>query len=56
MDEIEPTIQKIIKNKVNCIEITLRTNISIDAIKYVKDNYFDKLNIGVGTVKNEEGG
>ena len=55
MDEIEPTIQKIIKNKVNCIEITLRTNISIDAIKYVKDNYFDKLNIGVGTVKNEEG-
>lgn len=54
MDEIEPIIQKIIKNNVNCIEITLRTSISIDAIKYIKDNYFDKLDIGVGTVKNEE--
>ena len=47
MDEIEPTIHKILNNNVNCIEITLRTNISVDAIKYVKDNYYDKLDIGI---------
>ena len=54
MDEIEPTIQKILNNNLNCIEITLRTDVSVDAIKYVKDNYYDKLDIGIGTVRNEE--
>ena len=43
INEIEPVVNHLVKSNIKCIEITLRTPISFDAIEYVKLNFKNKL-------------
>ena len=54
INEIEPVVNHLIKFNIKCIEITLRTPISFDAIEYVKLNFKNELLLGVGTVVNSK--
>lgn len=49
MEEIDILMSYLIKNKINIIEVTLRTDISFKAISYIKKKY-DKFIIGAGSV------
>ncbi|MEN9997859.1 MAG: 4-Hydroxy-2-oxoglutarate aldolase [Bacteroidota bacterium] len=48
--EIDGIIKKLQENGISCIEITLRTDYALTAIKLIKSNYGDKISVGVGTV------
>ncbi|MEX6626481.1 bifunctional 4-hydroxy-2-oxoglutarate aldolase/2-dehydro-3-deoxy-phosphogluconate aldolase [Tenacibaculum salmonis] len=50
LDEIPQTVEKLLSKGIKCIEITLRTPISFEAIAKVKEEYGDVLQVGVGTV------
>ena len=39
IDEIDKVIKDLINQKIHCIEVTLRTSIAFNAIKYIKDIY-----------------
>ncbi len=52
--EIEPTIEKLFQKNISCIEITLRTNIALHAIEFVKHKYAGEITIGAGTVTNQD--
>lgn len=43
-------VEYLMKQKVNCIEITLRTDFALDAIKIIKENQAEGFVIGAGTV------
>lgn len=50
MEEIDPTMEKLKAKDIHCIEITLRTDISYEAIRYVKQTYGSEFSVGMGTV------
>ena len=54
MNEILPKVNSILDKNINCIEVTLRTNIAFEAIEFIKKNYGNKICLGVGTVINIE--
>ena len=49
MDEIDILMSYLTKNKINIIEVTLRTDISFKAVSYIKKKY-DNFIIGAGSV------
>ena len=53
MNEVSPLIEKLLAKDIHCVEITLRTEIAFEAIKKVKNDYGDKIDVGVGTVINK---
>ena len=54
IDEIDKVIEDLINQKIHCIEVTLRTSIAFNAIKYIKDKYATEICVGAGTVINHE--
>ena len=52
LEEVEPLVTALQNNNINCIEITLRTDCAIDAIKLAKKCSNDNFSVGVGTVVN----
>lgn len=51
LDQVEPLIRCLVEQKIEVIEVTLRTNIGLDALKLIKNKYPNMLT-GAGTVKN----
>ena len=54
IDEIDKVIEDLINQKIHCIEVTLRTSIAFNAIKYIKDKYATEICVGAGTVINHK--
>jgi 2-dehydro-3-deoxyphosphogluconate aldolase / (4S)-4-hydroxy-2-oxoglutarate aldolase len=54
INDIDSVVNHLIKSNINCIEITLRTAISFEALEYVKSNFRNDLSVGVGTVVNSK--
>jgi 2-dehydro-3-deoxyphosphogluconate aldolase/(4S)-4-hydroxy-2-oxoglutarate aldolase len=54
INEIKPVINRLLSNQIHCIEITLRTPIAYDAIEKVKQEYGQMIDIGMGTVTNQD--
>ena len=52
LEEVEPLITALQNNNINCIEITLRSDCALDAIKLGKKCSNDNFSVGVGTVVN----
>ena len=52
LEEVEPLITALQNNNINCIEITLRTDCAVEAIKLAKKCCNDNFSVGVGTVVN----
>jgi len=50
LEEVIPLLDYLKENNINCIEITLRTDCAIDAIKLAKQHCDDSFFIGAGTV------
>lgn len=50
MSEVDSMIEKLLSLDIHCIEITLRTEIAMDAILYVKETYGHQISVGMGTV------
>ena len=53
MDEIEPIIEKLLEKNINCIEVTLRTSVAMEAIQRIKRTFSSELTIGAGTVTSQ---
>lgn len=53
IEDVIPCIENLISKGINCIEITLRTDCAIDAIRKAKKHYGNRVSVGVGTVINE---
>lgn len=54
LDEVKPQLDKLEQQGIHCIEITLRTPISFEAIEEAKRLFSEKMDIGVGTIVSEE--
>jgi 2-dehydro-3-deoxyphosphogluconate aldolase / (4S)-4-hydroxy-2-oxoglutarate aldolase len=54
LSEVDSVIEKLKNAGINCIEITLRTDVAFDAIKTVKEKYGSWMSVGVGTLVDEE--
>jgi len=54
IDEVIPYIEHLKSKNIHCIEITLRTDCAIDAIKKAKNHFGDQFSVGVGTVINQK--
>lgn len=52
LEEVIPLVTALQDNNINCIEITLRTDCAIDALKLAKQCSNDSFSVGVGTVVN----
>ena len=52
MGEVDACVEKLLDKGINCIEITLRTPIALEAIARVKEKYNGNLDVGVGTLVN----
>lgn len=52
LEEVEPLIAALQNNSINCIEITLRSDCAMDAIKLAKKCSNENFSVGVGTVVN----
>ncbi len=50
LNEVDAKIDLLLKNDINCIEITLRTPVAYDAIQKVKENFGSEMTVGMGTV------
>ena len=50
LEEVIPLLDYLKENNINCIEITLRTDCAIEAIKLAKQHCDDTFFIGAGTV------
>jgi 2-dehydro-3-deoxyphosphogluconate aldolase/(4S)-4-hydroxy-2-oxoglutarate aldolase len=50
LEEVIPLVNRLQENGVNCIEITLRTDCALEAIKLAKQHCKSTFKIGVGTV------
>lgn len=48
--EIAPMMEKLFALEIACIEITLRTDYSMEAIRHIKQEYGHRISVGVGTV------
>jgi len=54
VSEVDQIAEKLIERHLTCIEVTLRTEAALAAIKVLKDKYSSQLSIGVGTVIHPE--
>ena len=54
LSEVVPQMEKLESQGVSCIEITLRTPISFDAIAEAKRTFGQRMDIGVGTLVTNE--
>lgn len=54
IDDVEKTIEKLIQQNINCIEITLRTDLAFDCIELAKKLSLPNFDIGIGTVIHED--
>ena len=52
LNEVEPTIKMLVEREINCIEITLRTDVAYDAIAMAKKVAPSGFKVGMGTVIN----
>jgi 2-dehydro-3-deoxyphosphogluconate aldolase/(4S)-4-hydroxy-2-oxoglutarate aldolase len=52
LEEVDSVYEQLKANGISCIEITLRTAVSWDAIKLFKERYGDQFKVGVGTIKS----
>lgn len=52
--EVEGIIKKLQDNGISCIEITLRTDYALSAIKLIKATYGEEISVGVGTVVTKD--
>ena len=50
LNEIDSIYEQLKLNGISCIEITLRTAVSWEAIKLFKEKYGDHFSVGVGTI------
>jgi len=53
LDEIEPMVEKLLSKEIYCIEITLRTDVALDAVQQCKEQFGKEISVGMGTVINE---
>jgi len=54
LEEIAPMYERLTKQGINCIEITLRTEFAWEAIALFKSRYKDNFKVGVGTITKPE--
>ena len=54
LSEVQPQLEKLLSHGVSCIEITLRTPISFDAIAEAKRTFGQTMDIGVGTLVTKD--
>ena len=54
LEQLDSIVETLLARDINCIEITLRTNVSWEAIERAKKNYGDRIKVGVGTIINQE--
>lgn len=52
LEEVDSIYEQLKANGISCIEITLRTAVSWDAIKLFKERYRAHFKVGVGTIKS----
>lgn len=52
--EIAPMMEKLFALEIACIEITLRTDYAMEAIRRIKEEYGHRISVGVGTVINTD--
>jgi 2-dehydro-3-deoxyphosphogluconate aldolase/(4S)-4-hydroxy-2-oxoglutarate aldolase len=54
LDEINEIVNSLFSKNIYCIEVTLRTPIAFEALAIIKKNFGDKMDVGVGTIINQE--
>jgi 2-dehydro-3-deoxyphosphogluconate aldolase / (4S)-4-hydroxy-2-oxoglutarate aldolase len=54
LEQLDNTIETLLSRDINCIEITLRTSVSWQAIERAKKNHGDRIKVGVGTIINQD--
>ena len=54
INEVDGIIEKLQSNGINCIEVTLRTEVAFEAIAMIKNKYGTTIDVGIGTVVNED--
>lgn len=54
LDEIDLIIESLLKKGFLCVEVTLRTPCSLDALRQIKLKYSGQILLGVGTVINQK--
>tara|TARA_B100000767_G_scaffold258286_1_gene266870 strand:+ start:5485 stop:6045 length:561 start_codon:yes stop_codon:yes gene_type:complete len=54
LEEVEPTINLLVKKGINCIEITLRNELAFSCISAAKALNISGFDVGIGTVVSEE--
>ena len=54
LEEVRPLISFLKEKKINCIEITLRTECAYDAIKLAREYCGDEFKVGAGTLVNSK--
>jgi 2-dehydro-3-deoxyphosphogluconate aldolase/(4S)-4-hydroxy-2-oxoglutarate aldolase len=52
LSEVEPMIERLLKQNINCIEITLRTEVAFDSIQKTKEDFGKEISVGMGTIVN----
>ena len=50
LDEIKGIMDKLSEKEINCIEVTLRTPVSLEAISIISNEYGTDFSVGVGTI------
>lgn len=54
IEDVEKTIEKLLKRNIHCIEITLRTALAFDCIAMAKKLNYPNFDVGIGTVVTED--
>ncbi|MEJ6491964.1 MAG: bifunctional 4-hydroxy-2-oxoglutarate aldolase/2-dehydro-3-deoxy-phosphogluconate aldolase [Flavobacteriales bacterium] len=54
LDEVDGIIQRLQAAGIHCIEVTLRTAVAFEAIQTIKTKYGNVVDVGIGTVVNED--
>ena len=51
-ESIQPVVENLLSQNINCIEVTLRNNISREAVGEIIHLYGNQLSVGAGTILN----
>lgn len=54
LEEVPHVLETLINQNINCIEITLRTDVAIEAIQHVQEIAPSHFSVGVGTIVNAQ--
>jgi 2-dehydro-3-deoxyphosphogluconate aldolase/(4S)-4-hydroxy-2-oxoglutarate aldolase len=52
LSEVEPMVERLLKQNIRCIEITLRTEVAFDSIQKTKEEFGKEISVGMGTIVN----